>query len=390
MFQISRLRVRSQGTRKDKMKIVKSIATLALATVAIAAIAQSDQQGIRVVIDGARVQFSGQQPNESGGRILVPLRGVFEKLGAKVDWDPASQTITAHKEGMRVKIAIGQLDAAVNGATAHMDVPATVVDGTTMVPLRFVSEALGAYVKWNQDDHEVDITSNTDYNLPKPVVPPPAPPVQPPPPPVVITPPPPPPVVIDRRPIRIVNNYREIPADTVLAFRLDNNLSSHDSKPGDPFSATIDSHEAGDMGLPPGTQLFGKVEYVKRQVHRDPGVIQVQFDHLMLPNGHRLPVNGKLIGLDEVNVMHSDNGRLVAKNSQRNATMVFVSDGEHTNLVVAFPTDRPLGDGMIHEMLHASLDASQRARLARNAEIHSGSRFGLRLYDRLIIPHDGE
>jgi hypothetical protein len=374
------------------MKIVKTVATSALALVAVAAIAQSDQSRIRVVIDGERVRFSGHQPDESGGRVLVPLRGVFERLGAKVDWDPSDQSVFARKEGMRVKLAIGQLDASVNGQHTTMDVPATIDDGTTMVPLRFVSEALGAFVTWNPTDHEVDITSSTDYNLPKPEPPrrpTPPPPVQQPPAPIVITPPPPAPVVVDRRPLRVVNNYREIAVDTILPFVLESPLSSRNSKPGDPFSGTLDTHRAGEyLGLPEGTQVFGTVSFVRRQVHRDPGVIQLRFDHLVLPNGRTLPVNGKLSGVDDVSAMRTEGGRLVAKNPERNATMVFVADGPDTALVVGFPTDRPLGDGMIHNLLTASLDANQRTRLAHNAELPRGTRMGLRLYDGLIVPHD--
>lgn len=369
------------------MKIVKTVATSAIALVAMAAIGQSDQPEIRVVIDGDRVHFSGQQPEESGGRVMVPLRGVFEKLGAKVDWNPSNQTITAHKQGMRVRLAIGELDASVNGSSAKMDVPATVEDGTTMVPLRFVSEALGAFVNWDQANHEVDITSSTDYDLPKPEPPP----VRqaPPPPPVIVTPPPPAPIVVDRRPVRIVNNYREVPADTILPLRLETSLSSKDSKPGDPFTAVLETRgEADYAGLPAHTQVFGTVLFVRRQVHRDPGVIQLRFDQLVLPNGRKLPVNGKLSGMDEMSAMRVDGGRLEAKNPERNNTMVFVANGPETALIASFQTERPLGDGMIHNLLAASLDASQRTRLAYNAELPRGTRMGLRLYDGLVVPRD--
>jgi hypothetical protein len=186
-----------------------------------------------------------------------------------------------------------------------------------------------------------------------------------------------------------VNNYREIRQDTILPFILDTPLNSHDSKPGDAFSATLDTGGEGMYdGLPARTQVFGTVVYARRQVHRDPGVIQLHFDHLVLPNGRTIPVNGRLCGIDDTNAMRSDGGWLVAKNPERNNTMVFVAYGQDRALIVSFPTNRPLGDGMIHNMLTASLDASQRMRLARNAELSAGTRMGLRLYDGLVIPHE--
>ncbi len=120
----------------------------------IAAMAQNYQQPVRVVIDGDLVQFNGEQPSEADGRVLVPLRGVFEKLGARVNWDPSNQTITARKNGVRVRLTIGELDASINGHDKRMDIAATLSGGATMVPLRFVSEALGAFVTWDQDNHE--------------------------------------------------------------------------------------------------------------------------------------------------------------------------------------------------------------------------------------------
>lgn len=370
------------------MKIVKTLAVSALAVVTMAAMAQSDQ-AIRIVIDGNQVQFDNTQPTEINGRVLVPLRGIFEKLGASVDWNSANQTITARKNGQRVRITIGQSDAFVNGQTSQLDVPPTLVGGVTMVPLRFVSEALGGFVSWNQSQQEVDVTSLTAYNLP--LNPPPT--AQtPPPPPVPVAPPPPviiqapaPPVEI--RPLRIVKTYDEIRADTVIPFSLDSRLSSRDSKPGDPFTATLETRGHDHyLSLPQGTQAYGTIVYVKRQHRREPGIVQIRFDHLLLPNGRTVPVNGQLIGLDDLSVMRDQDGELRSKGDQRGSTSAFLATGEESAMVVAFPTRRPLQDGMIGGMLQTTLDANQRARLARELDLHRGTPMGLRLYDNLVIP----
>jgi len=373
------------------MIVVKTIAASAFMIASVAAFAQgdqftrSDQDPIRVVVDGQRVHFGDMQPREINGRVMVPLRGVFEKMGAHVDWDPSTETVTAFKQGARVRIAIGQLDAAVNGQSIRMDVPAKLMDGVTMVPLRFISEALGAYVGWDQVGKEVDITSSRDYHIPRHDVPPVTPP------PVVITPPPvivtPPPV--EQRPLRIIRTYDEIKADTVIPLVLETRLSSRDSKPGDSFTARLETQ--GDhnyMNLPVGTKAYGTVTYVKRQHRRTPGVVELHFDHFMLPSGRSLPINGRLYGLDDASVSRTADGVLIAAREQRNDTMVFVAYDNHESLIVALPTQRPLRDAEMTSLLGQSLEKSQHNRLARDAELREGTPMGLRLYGSLIIPRD--
>jgi hypothetical protein len=85
-------------------------------------------------------------------RVMVPLRGVFEKMGAAVLWDQELQMVTAVRGDSVIKIAIGDPQALVNKSPVPLDVPATISDGRTMVPLRFVSESLGAKVEWSGKD----------------------------------------------------------------------------------------------------------------------------------------------------------------------------------------------------------------------------------------------
>lgn len=100
----------------------------------------------QVVLDGQTLSFD-VQPVMENDRTLVPLRAIFEALGADVQWDNRTQTVTATKDGTEVKLVIGG-HAYKNGATVALDVPAKLVNDRTMVPLRFVSEALGAAVNW--------------------------------------------------------------------------------------------------------------------------------------------------------------------------------------------------------------------------------------------------
>lgn len=114
---------------------------------------------VSVVIDDTKQSYA-QPPVIQNGTTLVPLRGIFETLGAKVDWNQATQTVTATKDATTVKLTIGSKTATVNGKSVALAVPAQIMNGSTMVPLRFISESLGAKVDWNPTTYAVTIQSN--------------------------------------------------------------------------------------------------------------------------------------------------------------------------------------------------------------------------------------
>ncbi len=105
------------------------------------------QSPIRVYVDGQLVNFD-VPPNVIQGRVLVPLRGVFERLGATVDYDGHTQHIVAVRGEQTVELTLGSRQARVNGKPSLLDVPAFTIGDRTMVPLRFISESLGASVQW--------------------------------------------------------------------------------------------------------------------------------------------------------------------------------------------------------------------------------------------------
>lgn len=84
------------------------------------------------------------------GRIMVPVRGVLEEFGAKVEWLPATRQILVQYKDNSVKLQAGSKVAEVNGKQVALDVPATIKDGRTFIPTRFVSEQLGLKVGWNE------------------------------------------------------------------------------------------------------------------------------------------------------------------------------------------------------------------------------------------------
>ena len=99
-----------------------------------------------VLVNGQGVRLP-EPPVERGGRVFVPLRGIFESLGAGVVYDKGTINATAGDKTVQVKIGSNQ--AIVNGQSQFLDAAPFVVGATTMVPLRFVSEALGATVNYN-------------------------------------------------------------------------------------------------------------------------------------------------------------------------------------------------------------------------------------------------
>jgi copper amine oxidase-like protein len=120
--------------------------------------AQTVAPYVKVVVDGSPIYLDAP-PMIVNGRVLVPLRGVFERLGATVIWDPASQTVRAQNGPTGVALTIGASQAVVNGQPQSLDSPALLVGGRTMVPLRFISQALGANVNWDAATYTVQIAS---------------------------------------------------------------------------------------------------------------------------------------------------------------------------------------------------------------------------------------
>ena len=117
----------------------------------------SGSDEIKVTVDGTKLTFD-QPPVIVDGRTLVPLRAIFEALGATVDWDAASRTATATRKNDVISIAIGSKQLYKNGTASTLDVPAQIINDRTMVPARAVAEAFDARVDWDAITRTVIIT----------------------------------------------------------------------------------------------------------------------------------------------------------------------------------------------------------------------------------------
>src|ERR1051326_2668230 len=98
-----------------------SITSLSLLAAMCSMAVRADNIAVRV--NGERVFFSGTQPRFINGRVMVPLRGVLERLGATVDWNQGTQTVIASKPGTEIDLPIGSHSATVNGRDVELDVP---------------------------------------------------------------------------------------------------------------------------------------------------------------------------------------------------------------------------------------------------------------------------
>lgn len=123
------------------------------------------------------------------GTVLIPLRSMFEQMGASVAYDPSSQTVTVSKAGAQVQVTVGRPVVVINGESRPLDVPPIMYHGTILVPVRVISEGMGAYVQWVPDQHLVVVRYIPPTPPPPPAPPPPS--AMPPPPPTPAPPPPP-------------------------------------------------------------------------------------------------------------------------------------------------------------------------------------------------------
>ncbi|HEY4002521.1 MAG TPA: copper amine oxidase N-terminal domain-containing protein, partial [Candidatus Xenobia bacterium] len=112
--------------------------------------------GITVLVNGAPVNFD-QPPIIVGGSVLVPMRGVFERLGADVVWVPDQRLVRATHGDTSIELQLGASTARINGQEHPLTTAAMSVGGRTMVPLRFISQALGADVRWSPSSRTVAI-----------------------------------------------------------------------------------------------------------------------------------------------------------------------------------------------------------------------------------------
>lgn len=116
---------------------------------------------ISVFVDGNEVEFD-VAPVINDGRTLVPVRAIFESIGAKVTWEDATKTVFSDMGDTKISLKINDNVLSKNGESIALDVPAKLIKDRTMVPVRAISEAYGCYVSWNDAKRTVAIITDPD------------------------------------------------------------------------------------------------------------------------------------------------------------------------------------------------------------------------------------
>ncbi|MFD0671918.1 copper amine oxidase N-terminal domain-containing protein [Cohnella sp. GCM10027633] len=146
---------------KNSMAFILAITVLLCGdfTTSVSAKPGKDLRIIPVIVNGQKVRFPDTEPYiNTDGRTMVPVRFVSEKLGAKVDWEPATETAVIRYGEKEIKMPVGSTTVAVNGESVELDTAAEKFEGRTMVPLRFVSEVMESKVDWDEGAHAVKVT----------------------------------------------------------------------------------------------------------------------------------------------------------------------------------------------------------------------------------------
>lgn len=157
-----------------KQTIFKALSSVAATAVALTALpgCTALAKDVNIVIDGEELNLD-VAPRIIDGRVMVPIRGVLENLGALVKWDDETQTVSARKSSKTVSLEIGSNDVTLDKGetnddgsakteTIQTDVAAQLVSDRTLVPLRVISEAMGYSVDWNDETYTASISTDND------------------------------------------------------------------------------------------------------------------------------------------------------------------------------------------------------------------------------------
>jgi len=311
----------------------------------------SAQPAPQVYLNGSPLRLE-VAPIQQNGRTLVPMRDIFEALGATVNYNSLSQAIAAQKGSTVVRMALGTRNASVNNVPIKLDAPAQAYYGRTMVPLRFVSEALGANVSFNPSNRIVSINASG---------------------------------------VNVANNYGNggtqvagvrqisIPAQSVVPVTLNQAISSATAVVGQRISATVVSERAGDSEFPAGTILNGNIVEATRRSGNNPGVLDLRFRNAVLPDGSRVQIAGDTISLDSDTVANQ-NGRFVARGEARsNNSLKVIGIGAGAGFLVGRLLKK---DGALPAIIGAAggyLFDRSKNRGAADARLAAGTKLGVRL-----------
>ncbi len=142
----------------------KKLALILVLVMAFVSVGQS-VGAINVIMNSSFVEFPDQEPVIENGTTLVPIRPIAEKLGLEISWDDPTDTVTLKKGDFYIELVIGSTVAKTSSGEKTLLTAPKIINGRTMVPLRFIAEALGLNVTWNNEYQRVIITGEIDTTV---------------------------------------------------------------------------------------------------------------------------------------------------------------------------------------------------------------------------------
>lgn len=144
------------------MKKIMKFIVVALFTFLCTVPAFAQQSDISVYLNNSEMTFDAQ-PQIINNTTMVPLRSIFESMDYDVYWDEDTKTVTGISNETIIQLTINNSTAYKNGETIKIETPPQIVDGYTLVPLRFIAESASATVDWDETTRTVYIFTSQDY-----------------------------------------------------------------------------------------------------------------------------------------------------------------------------------------------------------------------------------
>ncbi len=151
----------------SKKTFILLISILMLASIAAVASSAAAASPIRLFLNDREVPMD-VSPDIKDGVTVVPVRVVSENMGYLVNWNSGEVTISG--QGKEIKLRINEKTAIVNGQPQELLRSAEIISDRTMVPLRFISEAMGAQVKWDSSKRQIRITQAATKSASQPLL----------------------------------------------------------------------------------------------------------------------------------------------------------------------------------------------------------------------------
>jgi len=245
--------------------MTRSVTRAALAVMAFQAVSLCAAQDVQVNLDGQALTFPDTQPTLMySDNVMVPVRPVLEHMGGEVHWDAATKTVTANVKGKEIELKIYEPVATVDGKYQDLQNAPVMVDGRTMIPMRFLVDAFGAEVNWSETDKVLSIDTNgavaQENNATEP-----------------------------SQPLTLYEGQ-------TIPVVLDTPLDSINSQEGDTFTATVNGYDKYDA-IPGGTTVEGHVVAVHPMVGDQVGSLELAFDRMIFANGETLAIDGTPVSI---------------------------------------------------------------------------------------------